>query len=204
MRGLQPLLPRLPGAGLHQHGRSRHRPAAGQLEPRSAQPAASAGFGAGLTPGIVWFAVSTIDAGSAAFAAAAEPSTRNVSAGIAIDMRGLSLTFQTADAPVVALDDINLTIRRGEFVSLIGPSGCGKTTLLRVIADLEAPSAGHIAVNGVSALAARLDRAYGYVFQAPALYAWRAVLRNVMRPLEVIGVPGSQRKASAARYLSMV
>ena len=63
---------------------------------------------------------------------------------IAIDIRGLSLTFQTADTPVVALDDINLAIRRGEFVSLIGPSGCGKTTLMRIIADLVTPTAGSI------------------------------------------------------------
>jgi NitT/TauT family transport system ATP-binding protein len=113
----------------------------------------------------------------------------------AIEIRGLSLTFQTADTPVVALDDINLTIRRGEFVSFIGPSGCGKTTLLRVIADLEGPSAGAITVNGVSPEAARLARAYGYVFQAPALYAWRSVLRNVMLPLEILGMPASERGA---------
>ncbi|HXX10608.1 MAG TPA: ABC transporter ATP-binding protein [Burkholderiales bacterium] len=151
--------------------------------------------------------MSTSDAGSAALAALgapAESSMGDAPGAVAIEIRGLSLTFETADAPVVALDDIDLTIRRGEFVSLIGPSGCGKTTLLRVIADLEAPSAGHVAVNGVSALAARLNRAYGYVFQAPALYAWRSVQRNVMLPLEIIGMPASERKARAARYLSMV
>ena len=55
---------------------------------------------------------------------------------IAIDIRALSLTYQTADTPVLALSDVNLSIRRGEFVSFIGPSGCGKTTLMRIIADL--------------------------------------------------------------------
>jgi NitT/TauT family transport system ATP-binding protein len=124
--------------------------------------------------------------------------------GNAVDISGLSLTFQTADAPVVALDDINLQIGRGEFVSFIGPSGCGKTTLMRVIADLAAPSAGRITVNGVSPEQARLKRAYGYVFQAPALYAWRNVLRNVLLPLEIIGMPADERKARAAKYLSMV
>jgi len=123
---------------------------------------------------------------------------------LAIDIRSLSLTFETGGTPVVALDDINLSIRRGEFVSFIGPSGCGKTTLLRVIADLQAPSAGGIAVNGVSPEAARLNRAYGYVFQAPALYAWRSVLRNVMLPLEIIGMTAPERKRRALRYLSMV
>ncbi len=124
--------------------------------------------------------------------------------GIAVDISGLSLTFQTADTPVVALDNIDLQIRRGEFVSFIGPSGCGKTTLMRVIADLETPSAGRITVNGVSPEEARLKRAYGYVFQAPALYAWRNVLRNVLLPLEIIGMPADERKARAAKYLSMV
>ena len=124
--------------------------------------------------------------------------------GNAVDISGLSLTFQTADAPVVALDNINLQIRRGEFVSFIGPSGCGKTTLMRVIADLATPSAGHITVNGVSPEQARLKRAYGYVFQAPALYAWRNVLRNVLLPLEIIGMPADERKERAAQYLSMV
>ena len=126
------------------------------------------------------------------------------SAQVAIEIRGLSLTFQTADTPVVALSDIDLSIRRGEFVSFIGPSGCGKTTLMRVIADLVAPSSGQISVNGVSPEAARLKRAYGYVFQAPALYAWRNALRNVMLPLEVMGMPAEERKARAAKYLGMV
>ena len=124
--------------------------------------------------------------------------------GNAVDISGLSLTFQTADAPVVALDNINLQIRRGEFVSFIGPSGCGKTTLMRVIADLATPSSGAITVNGVSPEQARRKRAYGYVFQAPALYAWRNVLRNVLLPLEIIGMPAEERKARAAKYLSMV
>ena len=67
-----------------------------------------------------------------------------------IDVRDLSLTFQTADGPVEALSDIDLDVERGEFVSLIGPSGCGKTTLLRVIADLEQPTGGLILVNGLT------------------------------------------------------
>ena len=123
---------------------------------------------------------------------------------IAIDIRGLSLTFQTADTPVVALSDVSLAVARGEFVSFIGPSGCGKTTLMRVIADLVAPTAGHVTVNGASPAVARLARAYGYVFQAPALYAWRNVIRNVMLPLEIMGMPAQARKARAAQYLAMV
>jgi NitT/TauT family transport system ATP-binding protein len=123
---------------------------------------------------------------------------------VAVDIRGLGLTYQTADAPVVALDNIDLAIHRGEFVSFIGPSGCGKTTLMRVVADLATPTAGTITVNGVAPEEARLKRAYGYVFQAPALYAWRNVIRNVMLPLEIAGMPKEQRRERAERYLSMV
>ena len=121
-----------------------------------------------------------------------------------IDICGLSLVFQAADTPVQALADIDLQVGRGEFVSLIGPSGCGKTTLLRVIADLERQTAGQIAVNGVSPKDARKARAYGYVFQAPALYPWRTVVRNVTLPLEIMGLPPDARRERAARYLDMV
>jgi len=126
------------------------------------------------------------------------------SAPLAIDLRDLSLTFETAEAPVVALAKINLQIKAGEFVSLIGPSGCGKTTLLRVMADLARPTGGDIEVNGLSPQEARLARAYGYVFQAPALYAWRTVRRNLMLPLEIMGVAKPERAARARQYLAMV
>ena len=104
-----------------------------------------------------------------------------------IDARDLSLTFTTADGPVYALEGINLTVNDGDFVSFIGPSGCGKTTLLRVIADLEQATSGVISVNGMSPAQARMARAYGYVFQAPALYPWRTVEQNVGLPLEIMG-----------------
>jgi len=122
----------------------------------------------------------------------------------AIEIRGLSLVFATLDAPVIALSNVDLTIKRGEFVSFIGPSGCGKTTLLRVIADLERQTEGSIVVNGVTPQAARLSRAYGYVFQAPALYAWRSVLANVTLPLEIMGMARDERQRRAAKYLDMV
>jgi NitT/TauT family transport system ATP-binding protein len=122
----------------------------------------------------------------------------------AVDARDLSLVFQTADGAVTALSGVNLRIERGEFVSLIGPSGCGKTTLMRVIADLEQPTGGTIGVNGTTPREARLARAYGYVFQAPALYPWRTVARNVMLPLEIMGMPAAERRERARRQLEMV
>jgi NitT/TauT family transport system ATP-binding protein len=122
----------------------------------------------------------------------------------AISTQKLSLNFQTADGPVHALSDVDLTVERGEFVSFIGPSGCGKTTLLRVIADLERPTSGKIAVNGMTPEEARKLRAYGYVFQAPALYPWRTVERNIALPLEIMGVLKEERRERIARLLDLV
>ncbi len=127
-----------------------------------------------------------------------------MAAAAVIEARDLSLTFETADGPVFALSDISLTVDEGDFVSLIGPSGCGKTTLLRVIADLEKSSSGVISVNGMTPEEARLARAYGYVFQAPALYPWRTIERNVGLPLEIMGFRSDERRKLISRNLELV
>ena len=122
----------------------------------------------------------------------------------AVEARGLSLTFGAKDGPVHALENVDLEIGAGDFVSLIGPSGCGKTTLLRVIADLEQPTGGAVTVNGVSPHQARIERSYGYIFQAPALYPWRTIERNVTLPLEVMGLAKPERLKRARQYLDLV
>jgi NitT/TauT family transport system ATP-binding protein len=116
----------------------------------------------------------------------------------------LGLTFQTGDGPVRALSDVSLTIEKGEFVSFIGPSGCGKTTFLRVIADLEKPTSGKISVNGMSPEQARRNRAYGYVFQAAALYPWRTIEKNIALPLEIMGISRSEQSVRITRVLDLV
>ena len=121
-----------------------------------------------------------------------------------VEARGLGLTFHTGDGPVQALTGVDLSIGKGEFVSFIGPSGCGKSTFLRVIADLEQPTAGSIAINGMTPEQARLSRAYGYVFQAAALYPWRTIERNVGLPLEIIGMPRDEQRARIERTLALV
>jgi len=125
-------------------------------------------------------------------------------ARLAVQVRNASVVYETADSPVHALEDIDLDIREGEFVALIGPSGCGKTTLVRVIADLEKISAGQVLVNGVTPHEARLARAYGYVFQAPALFPWRTVLGNVILPLQIQGRSKAESKAIALEHLARV
>ncbi|MFA6154450.1 ABC transporter ATP-binding protein [Mesorhizobium sp.] len=116
----------------------------------------------------------------------------------------LGLTFQTNDGPVQALSNVDLTIDKGEFVSFIGPSGCGKTTLLRVIADLEKPTSGTISVNGMTPEQAREKRAYGYVFQAAALFPWRTIERNVGLPLEIMGLSRAEQAQRIKRTLDLV
>jgi len=95
-----------------------------------------------------------------------------------ISATDLSLTFETNDGPVHALQDINLDIEKGEFVSFIGPSGCGKTTLLRVIADLETPSKGVIKVNTIGG--------------------------NIKLPLEIMGYNKLEQKERVSRVLELV
>jgi NitT/TauT family transport system ATP-binding protein len=123
---------------------------------------------------------------------------------LAVDIRNVSLTFETSDGKVDALSDVSLQVADGEFVSFIGPSGCGKTTMLRVIADLQQPTSGTLLVNGVSAEQARLERRYGYVFQAPALFPWRTIEKNLKLPLEIMGFSDSEQQQRAKRYLALV
>ena len=149
------------------------------------------------------------------FVAPIEPVTMNSAADaraelisspqrVAVDVRNVSLTFETADGKVDALSNVSLQVAEGEFVSFIGPSGCGKTTMLRVIADLQQPTSGTLLVNGMSAEQARLERRYGYVFQAPALFPWRTIEKNLKLPLEIMGFSDSEQRQRAARYLALV
>lgn len=130
--------------------------------------------------------------------------TAETSSNAVINANGLCLTFDSTDGPVHALKDVDLQIDKGDFVSFIGPSGCGKTTLLRVIADLEHPTRGSITVNGMTPEQARLERAYGYVFQAPALLAWRSIERNIGLPLEIMGISAAEKAERVARTLELV
>ena len=123
---------------------------------------------------------------------------------VIIEAESLELTFETNDGPVHALKDVNLDIRKGEFVSFIGPSGCGKTTFLRCVAALETPTGGSISVNGMTADEARRARAYGYVFQAAGLYPWRTIGGNIRLPLEIMGFSKTEQTERVGRVLELV
>jgi NitT/TauT family transport system ATP-binding protein len=121
---------------------------------------------------------------------------------IAIDH--LTKTYDSGSGQVTALHDVSLSIAPGEFIALIGPSGCGKSTLMRLIGDLDQPSAGSIQVKGKPPARARIDRDYGIVFQAPVLYDWRTVRKNVELPLEIMGRAGPARQERAQAMLQLV
>jgi NitT/TauT family transport system ATP-binding protein len=121
-----------------------------------------------------------------------------------VSAKGLSLTFETDQGPVHALSGVDLEIGKGKFVSFIGPSGCGKTTFLRVIADLERPTSGTVSVNGMTPEEARKLRAYGYVFQAPALYPWRTLEKNIALPLEIMNFSREEQNERIERLLGLV
>jgi NitT/TauT family transport system ATP-binding protein len=122
-----------------------------------------------------------------------------------VELHDVSKVFGTGTgARVEALSAIELSIQRGEFVSLIGPSGCGKSTLLRIVGDLTSATSGSVTVNGKPAAQARADRDYGMVFQAPVLFDWRTVQKNVELPLEVTGRPRAERATRATEMLRLV
>lgn len=125
---------------------------------------------------------------------------------VEIEIRNVSVIFpdKNGGEPVEALRNIDLTIGRGEFVSLVGPSGCGKTTLLRAIADLQQPTSGAITVRGQTPREVRLQKKYGVVFQSPVLYDWRTVRRNVCMPMELLGLPRKYRTAQVTEMLELV
>ncbi len=123
----------------------------------------------------------------------------------ALSLRGVEKVFNPgSDQEVRAVHGVDLSVERGEFISVIGPSGCGKSTLLRLIGDLTPPSSGTVLVNGKTPATARLDRDYGMVFQSATLLEWRRVQANVELPLEIMGMDAAERSRQATAMLELV
>jgi NitT/TauT family transport system ATP-binding protein len=116
--------------------------------------------------------------------------------------KDLRVTYKAARGPVPALEGLSLSVRRGEFVSILGPSGCGKSTLLKVVSGLIAPSAGEIVLEGTPVNGPRPD--VGIVFQQPTLLPWKTVLGNVLVPCQALRRDSAQSRAAALALLKLV
>jgi NitT/TauT family transport system ATP-binding protein len=121
------------------------------------------------------------------------------SAHLVID--GVSKIYESRRGATKALEDVSLTAKRGEFVSIVGPSGCGKSTLLKMILGVVPATRGTILIDGVQHQDARK---VGMVFQTPALPPWRKVLENVLLPIDALGLPRADYVARARALLEMV
>jgi NitT/TauT family transport system ATP-binding protein len=119
-----------------------------------------------------------------------------------LELKNLCKTYTdgTGAETIEALSNVNLTVRRGEFLSVIGPSGCGKTSMLRIIAGLEQPTSGEILINN-EPLTGPGGRV-GFVFQEYALFPWRTVSGNVEFGLEVKNIPREERRRTALEYIN--
>ncbi|MBP2660479.1 MAG: cmpD 4 [Firmicutes bacterium] len=103
---------------------------------------------------------------------------------------------------LMVLDDFNLQVREGEFLSILGPSGCGKSTFLNMLAGLDKQDGGQILIDGEPVSDRSFDR--GMVFQGYALFPWRTVLENVEIGLQIRGLEKKEREEIARYYLTMV
>ena len=118
-----------------------------------------------------------------------------------ISIKNVTKSFKVQDGEVVALDQISLEIKAGEFICFVGPSGCGKTTLLNMIAGLEFPSKGEIFQNGKVISAPGIDRVV--IFQEAALFPWLSVIQNV--EFGLVGKMETKKRREIARtFLNLV
>ena len=123
---------------------------------------------------------------------------------IEIKLSHVGMTYSDGANETQALTDVTLDIHKGEFISLLGPSGCGKSTLLRIIANLLENTDGEVLIEGMSPKEARLARKYAMVFQAPVLYEWRTIRKNIELPLEIMKVSKIDRMETSKMMLELV
>ncbi|MFL0252424.1 ABC transporter ATP-binding protein [Clostridium neuense] len=121
---------------------------------------------------------------------------------MSIEIKDVSKDFISKEKTTHTLDNINLSIKSGEFICLLGPSGCGKSTLLNIIAGLEKTSSGKLYLNDKEIKNPGTDRAF--MFQDSALFPWLNVIQNVEFGMKIKNVPKEERREKALKYLKMV
>ena len=131
------------------------------------------------------------------------PSSRQATALPKVGISGISLSYRTQTGErLLALDNINLQVRSGEFVCIVGPSGCGKSTMLHLIAGLHSPSAGEVQVDGKPVQGPGTERIL--IFQEHGLFPWLTVGQNVEFGMKMKGVPKAERAEKVRYYLRLV
>ena len=116
-----------------------------------------------------------------------------------VELAGVGKTFPNGAR---VLENIDLRVAKGDFVSLIGPSGCGKSTLLKLVSGLAAPTTGRISVDGMTPVSAR--ETLSFIFQDATLLPWRTVTENVRLGLELEGAPADRRERTVRELLALV
>jgi len=141
---------------------------------------------------------------NALFSEPPDAPSRSAAAGMPVRVAGVVRRFAGPDAPVEVLAGIDLDVPASEFVALLGPSGCGKSTLLRLVAGLDAPDGGSLQVGGRPVGRREHPEAVAFVFQEAHLLPWRTLIKNVMLPLELRGMPARERLDRALHMLDRV
>ncbi len=118
-----------------------------------------------------------------------------------VAIEGVSKAFGARETGLVALQDVNLSITDGEFISLVGPSGCGKSTLLKIVSGLLPASRGQVTLGGERIVSPRRD--IGMMFQTATLFPWRTVKRNIMLPFDIARDKRTDREARVAEVIQL-
>jgi len=135
-----------------------------------------------------------------AFKDRTEETSINKTASIVIE--NVNKVYETKKSKVLAIEDVNIRVNKGEFVSIIGPSGCGKSTLLRMVAGLDTPTSGKITMNNKEITGPSAER--GMVFQSYTLFPWMTVRENIRFGLKIKKLSGDKSNKIVDKYLELI
>ena len=127
---------------------------------------------------------------------------RRHGSGSSLTLDRITQVFEKNGEPLVALQDVSLKVREGEFLTLVGPSGCGKSTLLKIIAGLLNPTSGRVYLGSAQVVEPR--EGIGLMFQTSTLFPWRNVIRNISLPLEITGTMEPDGEQRIAEVIELV